>query len=499
MGEFAVLADGRKFIPASLNEVYDGKNSNVYGSLFIDGLEIPLFPGPSLEDLVEMEKHSDLAHFKRIKENEMERIKNKFETNIDVSKLAEFRSRFEILYAILFEALPYFVSTPKVGQKQESRGVTLNESQVIKLLLDNVGLRRYRGYENQMKSIMNIGDVESIDRMLNEFSERKNPWTIFQDYLKVGSTLRTTRDNDNVQPTQNGDEKLAKILRDFQNPNARSVTKYSGSSGPVKDSKFFDLTGIPSGILGNYFLIDDDKIFRLLETSDVKGREIIKIDGKNFTRGQSFDKLILNSAVEESLRRKALEENRDSIVESLKKIKDEIRAKVEADSLSLSSLLLMFSEMESFEVGKFGFLRNTGGLENYTVYAHTGIYVLKDWKSNRRGLYKFPDCRIGVTITHSDVSSPFVLDLYKHPSLRGDMESGQGICLANAPLPGRTLSEKLYERIELAINVMQGGYTTNCTPNRSLSDPIFTEYRISSNDPGLRNGDYFITNEFVGD
>lgn len=486
MGEFFILAKGRKFYPASLNQVDVEINSNAYGFYILEGVKIPLFPGPSLEDCVEMEKHHDMAHFNRVKEEEMKKISKKFEANVDVSKLAEFKNRFEILYSILFEALPYFVSTPRVST-DEIKGLTLKESQVIRLLLDNVNIERYKKYESQVRSIINIEDVENIDKYLDELREKKDPWRIFQEYLRGGISFKTSQVTSEITEEQ----KLAKILKQlqFNTPEIK---------GPAKDSQYFNLGEIPPNIFGEYFLIDDEKIFRLRECAEESANEIIEIDGKNFCRGQSFDKLILNCALEESLRRKALEENRDRVVESLKKIKEEIRAKVEADSLALSSLLLMFSEMDSFELGKFGFLRNPERAESYTVYVHTGEYVLKDWKDYRHKLYKFPSCRVGVTVTPHEVSAPFVLDPYKHPSLEGDMVSGQRICLAGAPLPGRTLGEKICERIELAINVMLGGYTPDCRPNRQLSDPIFDDYEISPNDRGLRSGKYFITNEFRG-
>jgi hypothetical protein len=144
--------------------------------------------------------------------------------------------------------------------------------------------------------------------------------------------------------------------------------------------------------------------------------------------------------------------------------------------------LIYIAEEGTLEIDGFGLCRIGPG-DDYLVYKRTGEYILKDYYARR---YLFPDCRVAVPTMRP--FKPMVLELYKHPFLRG-YHSQQEICMKEFTSPDEFTADNIIKILEEGINALLYGYDARRRNGYHSLDP--TRHYIKT----IEFDDYLINND----
>jgi len=146
--------------------------------------------------------------------------------------------------------------------------------------------------------------------------------------------------------------------------------------------------------------------------------------------------------------------------------------------------LMYIAEKGAVEIDGFGLYRIGSG-DDYLVYKRTGEYILKDYYARS---YLFPDCRVAVLTMKP--FRPMVLELYKHPFLRG-YTAKQEICMKDFKSPDEFTADNIIRILEEGINALLYGYDARRRNGyHSLDRTLhyvktieFEDYRINDDEP----------------
>jgi hypothetical protein len=475
------------------------------------GLKDPLYPGPTIGEVADIKRRFDPAHFSQIRESAIRQIQNRFQSQVNVDRVTEFRNNYSFAYNIAFKVMTYFIGYERnYGVEQTQGPISDKESQTIETIKKSVSPSVFKQYENEVKEVFNVFQIEKVEDFLKGLDRPDDAWQTFKEILDTGivssATLTTSRQNVRV------DELERELMRSRRGTSSQSE---------VKDD--WDLFDEPIQLRlynecpGDYFLIDE-KTGKIIELAQMKKTtnmsndtldRVLCIDGKYLSPKKTtvndqevlkvYDLSFLEQAIDENLRRKTLKEEKDNLMRSLTEMRNDVNTMIQSKQLDLAAVLLMLSRIDKFEAKDFGFIRRRTGTESdeYIFYVRTGQYVLKDFDDRRRSLYYFDPCRIGTRVRGDTTSRPFIIDRYTHPFTKYD-DPNQSICIGDAPDPRGDLYQRIIKRLDTGMEVVLRGYYRGCSPYRLLSNPEFSDQRISPNHPKLQSGEWVITNEVTG-
>jgi hypothetical protein len=193
------------------------------------------------------------------------------------------------------------------------------------------------------------------------------------------------------------------------------------------------------------------------------------------------------------------------VKKSRKELEGNIELKKELVSKKAEHIaaLLYLKEAERFELENFGFIREHDA--TYTIYKKLEPYALREFNGD---VYLFPECIVGFNVpssTNVGVPIPLVLNEYKHPFLPGHSEH-QKICIRDFRNTEEKPNERIITALNMGVDTILYGYFNQIgffgfhsldgrVHNTQYHHSTFGEYRISEDDPRIKNGTVVITND----
>ncbi len=420
--EIIVINKGRLYYPISLDiQGITEKKQKYENSIILNGFEVPLFPGPTLDELVQAQEFIEPLVYNNLKAKTITKIFNELEITKNLDFLDKWQEKYELIYRIIFKIMPGFLSltrNTKINKALNGATKALTEEELMDKLLEVTDTRDY------IKTAQNVEEIKQIKDIQRRIKAIDAKTTSAWNYI-----LENSKQQETIQRENKKQELVRKLygLKKKHNKDQIYVIKF-----------------------GEVYKLDSINF----TPTEIKNKTVIKINNNlNLIGNRINNRTHINKIINKSLEDLILVREKDNILNNIEKIKNEIKKNI----TKKISLLLYFANKTEFELDNFGFIKNHE--ESYTIYVRAPKFAMKN--PNREEYYRFDSCRIGLDFNMMNMGSNLkVLDAYTHPFLQGYNKANQKICmLSDVNLGGLTQDQKIIKRLSDGLIAILHGLT----------------------------------------